>query len=57
MTILHDFFLLNWGDRFIKECEEVGKLGKLVRCKKASFIALFIIARSWKECRCPSVDE
>ena len=39
MTTLHNFFLMNRGDKkkSLKEWKEVGKLEKLVRLKKASF--------------------
>jgi hypothetical protein len=31
--------------------------GKKDTCSTMFIAALFIIARSWKECRCPSTDE
>jgi hypothetical protein len=37
MTTIHNFFLLNRGDNFLKEWGGVGKLENLVRLKKASF--------------------
>jgi hypothetical protein len=39
MTTLHNFFLMNRGDKkkSLKEWKEVGKLENLVRLKKAIF--------------------